>query len=668
MADALRPEVSAIAANAIRALAIDAVNAANSGHPGAPMGLADIATVLFAEVMRYDPSAPNWPDRDRFVLSNGHGSMLQYAVLHLAGYDLPMEDIRRFRQMGSKTPGHPEFGLTPGVETTTGPLGQGFANAVGMALGRKMAAARCPSDDGFSPLSHRIYCVVGDGCLMEGISSEAASLAGHLGLGDLICFYDDNGISIDGNVNVSFSENIEARFSAHGWHVLRIDGHNPTEIRQAIKVATEEAERPSLIIAKTRIGFGSPNREGTAKAHGEALGEEEARLTKEKLGWNYAPFEVPDAAYGAFRPAIELGKAARAEWQKKLDSWCAKNSANKTAWQAHFEGDLKLDIETLVKRLASEKGSTRNLSGLALNAIVEQTPRLIGGSADLTGSNKTKIKDTTSVSRADFSGRYIHFGVREHAMAAMVNGLALYGGFVPFGATFLTFSDYMRNSVRLSALMKVRAIQIFTHDSIGLGEDGPTHQPIEHLWSLRLIPELHVWRPADGLETAMTWAYAVSQGEPRPHAMVYSRQSSMSLPRPDGFDPRTVWKGGYVVRGAAQEQVALVATGTEVGLAIETADMLATQGIGARVVSMPCVERFLAQDSAYRKEVLPDGLLGAAIEAGSTTGWYSVIGGNGLAFGVDTFGESAPAEELYAHFGLTPAAIAKKITTALGKA
>ena len=665
MAQALNPDTSVLAANAIRALAIDAVNAAKSGHPGAPMGLADIATVLYAEVLRYDPTAPDWPDRDRFVLSNGHASMLQYACLHLSGYDVSMDEIRRFRQFGSKTPGHPEFGMTPGVETTTGPLGQGFANAVGLALGRRLAAARLPAADGFSPITHRVFCIAGDGCLMEGISSEAASLAGHLGLGDLIVFYDDNGISIDGDVGLSFSEDVGKRFESMGWHTLRIDGHNPEEIRAAVKAGTEETARPTLVLAKTRIGYGSPNREGTAKAHGEALGEDEGRATKEKLNWSYPPFEIPDAAYAAFRNAGDEGKAARAQWQESLKNWRAASATNNEAWKSHFEGPLELNLDALIDRLKDEKGATRGLSGIALNEIVSQTPRFIGGSADLTGSNKTKINDTKAVSKSDFSGKYIHFGIREHGMAAIINGLALYGGFVPFGATFLTFSDYMRNSVRLSALMKIRAIQVFTHDSIGLGEDGPTHQPIEHLWSLRLIPNLHVWRPADGLETAMSWAYAVAGGEPLPHALVFSRQSSARLERPAGFDPKDIWKGGYVTKTAEAEKVALVATGTEVGLAVSVAEKLAEAGIGARVVSMPCVERFMAQDEAYRSQVFPDGLLCASIEAGSTTGWTSVMGGRGICFGVDTFGESAPAGELYAHFGLTTDAITNKIKAAL---
>lgn len=659
---ALSPESSALAANAIRALAIDAVNAAKSGHPGAPMGLADLATVLFAEVLRYDVSDPHWPDRDRFVLSNGHASMLLYACLHLAGYDLSMDEIRRFRQLHSKTPGHPEYGMTPGVETTTGPLGQGFANAVGMALARRLMAERLPPRDGFGPISHYVYCIAGDGCMMEGISSEAASMAGHLGLGELIVFYDDNGISIDGDTGLAFTEDVEMRFTAHGWHTLRIDGHNVEQIRGAVRAAQEEKERPTLVLARTRIGYGSPNREGTAKAHGEALGEEEGRLAKEKLGWTHAPFEIPDEVYAAFRPAAEAGKAVHAAWKQKLDAWRSADAGHEQAWRQHFEGPLTLDTQKLLDAVSESKGAaTRNLSGQVMNALAAQTPRFLGGSADLTGSTKNKLKDMGTVNRNEFSGRNLHYGVREHGMAAAVNGMALYGGLIPFGATFLTFSDYMKNSVRLSALMKVRAIQIFTHDSIGLGEDGPTHQPIEHLWSLRLIPGLDVWRPADGVETAMSWAYAVCQGGEAPHALVFSRQGSKSPDRPAAFTPQDVWKGAYVVSAPAGERAVLIGTGTELGLAVETAEVLAGRGIPVRVVSMPCVERFLAQDEATQASILPANLPRASVEAGSTLGWKAIVGSSGICFGVDTFGESAPAPEVYRHFKLDPQSMADRM-------
>lgn len=666
MSQPLSPEEFSLAANAIRALAIDAVNAANSGHPGAPMGLADIATVLFAETMRYDPTDPSWPDRDRFVLSNGHASMLLYASLHLAGYELSLDDLKQFRQMGSKTPGHPEVGVTPGVETTTGPLGQGIANAVGMAIGRRLMAARLPEVDGFAPISHRVYGILGDGCLMEGISSEAASMAGHLGLGELIFFYDDNAISIDGSTELAFTEDVEKRFEAQQWHTVRIDGHDVDAIRKALAEAQAETERPSLIIAKTRIGFGSPNKEGKESAHGEPLGDDEAKLTKEKLGWTAAPFEIPASVYETFGKQGKAGTAAHAEWKSALSTW-REDPARDATYAAHFEGPLELDLDALLAEMPTGKEATRKLSGVAMNAIAKQTPRFLGGSADLTGSNKTELKKLGSVGKAAFGARNFHFGVREHAMAAAVNGLALYGGFVPFGATFLTFSDYMRNSVRLSALMKIRALQVFTHDSIGLGEDGPTHQPIEHLWSLRMIPNLSVWRPCDGLETAMAWAFAVSQGDDAPHAMVFSRQGSETFERPEGFSPKDVWKGAYVARDPAEgAKLALVATGTEVGLALQTADALAAMGYPARVVSMPCVDRYLLLSEAEKAEILPRGLPKVSIEAGATLGWPTVIGVDGLAFGVDTFGESAPGPEVYAHFGLTPEAISSRVAEWLG--
>ncbi len=656
----LSPEAHSLAANAVRVLAIDAVNAANSGHPGAPMGLADVAVVLFTEVLRFCPEAPDWPDRDRFVLSNGHASMLLYACLHLAGYDLSMDEIRRFRQLGSKTPGHPEFGVTPGVETTTGPLGQGFANALGFALGRRLAAARCPASGGYSPISHRVYGILGDGCVMEGISSEAASLAGHLGLGELVFIYDDNGISIDGDVGVAFSENVGDRFASMGWQILPADGHDPVSIRAALAAAAAETQRPSLILAKTRIGYGSPNREGTGSAHGEPLGEKEAALAKDRLGWSHPPFQIPAEAAAGFRRRADEGRAAYARWQEGLAKW-REDPERDAAWRAHFEGPAALDLAALLKEVASGPDATRNLSGKALNAIARQTPRLVGGSADLTGSNKSKIEGSFRVKAGDFSGRNIHFGVREHAMAAAVNGLALYGGFVPFGATFLTFSDYMRNSLRLSALMKIRALQVFTHDSIGLGEDGPTHQAVEHLWSLRLIPGLSVWRPADGVETAMAWAYAVGEGDEAPHALVFSRQRSPAFSTRPGFDPKEVWRGAYLAEDRQNARAVFVATGTEVGLAAAAAALLDERGVPVRVVSMPCVERFLAQDEPYKAQILPPDLPRVAVEAGATLGWAAVLGGKTLAIGLDRFGESAPAEVLYEHFGLTPSAIADRV-------
>ncbi|MEQ9503717.1 MAG: transketolase [Deltaproteobacteria bacterium] len=647
-----------LAANTIRALSIDGVNAANSGHPGAPMGLADIATVLWKDILRFDPKNPDWADRDRFVLSNGHASMLLYSVLHLTGYDLPLQQLKDFRQLGSKTPGHPEYGLTPGVETTTGPLGQGFANAVGFALATRMAKARYNGKGGFDPISHRVYCIMGDGCMMEGITSEAASMAGHLGLGELIAIYDDNQITIDGSTDITFTEEVEARYQAYGWHTLRVDGHDQAAIKDAIEAAQKVEDKPSLILAKTHIGYGSPNRQDKAKAHGEPLGDEEGRLTKEKLGWTGGLFEVPDDVRKFFADAAALGTGDRERWDERMSKWRGEHEDLAAAWDGGAVADLD---EAVTAALADAKGATRAMSGQAINAIAPKVAGLVGGSADLAGSNKSLIKDTTMVATNDFAGRNISFGVREHAMAAITNGLALYGGFVPFGATFLTFSDYMRPAVRLSALMKIRALQVFTHDSIGLGEDGPTHQAVEHLWALRMIPGLYVWRPADGVETAMAWTYAVQGGEPAPHALVFTRQSVAKLERADGFATTDVHKGGYVLKDREGAKAAIIATGSEVGLAVDAANALEAKGVPVRVVSMPCVERFLEQDAAYQASVLPPGMKRAAVEAGRSTPWKILTGLDGLEFGVDSFGESAPYEEVYAHFGLTPEDIAEKI-------
>ena len=656
-----------LCANTIRALSIDAVDAANSGHPGAPMGLADIATVLWTEILRFDPTAPAWPNRDRFVLSNGHGSMLLYSLLHLSGYDLSLDELKRFRQMGSKTPGHPEFGITPGVETTTGPLGQGFVNAVGFALGTRMAKARFNGrggEGGFDPIDHRVYGILGDGCVMEGITSEAASLAGHWGLGELIFVYDDNGISIDGSTALSLSEDVEKRYQAYGWHTLRVDGHDQLAVKAALVEGQSVTDRPTLILAKTHIGYGSPNRQDTAGVHGSPLGPEESKLTKEKLGWTYPPFTVPDEVRAVFSAAAAAGKKAHGDWQAKLTEWKSTHPDAGELWDAHWNrGSVDLS-EAALEALADAKGATRGMSGTAINALAARMPALIGGSADLTGSNKTDIKGAARV-HDQMAGRYIHFGVREHAMGAITNGLALYGAYVPYGATFLVFSDYMRPPLRLAALMKTRALTVFTHDSIGLGEDGPTHQAVEHLWALRLIPGYYTWRPADGLETAMAWAYAVGQGEDAPHGLVFTRQSVAKLQRPASFTPKDVWKGGYIVTDAASPRVVFMATGSEVGLAVEVAARLTAEGTPARVVSMPCVDRFLEQDAAYRESVLPAGALKVSIEAGRTGPWQILTGTDGLNFGVDTFGESAPFEEVYAHFGLTPDAITAKVKARL---
>lgn len=650
-----------LAANTIRALAIDAVNKANSGHPGAPMGLADIATVLWGEVMRFDPDDPEWANRDRFVLSNGHASMLLYSALHLSGYALSIEDLKQFRQLKSKTPGHPEYGMAPGVETTTGPLGQGFANGVGFALGARMAKARF-NKGGFSPIDHYVYGILGDGCVMEGISHEAASLAGHLGLGEIIYLYDDNNVTIDGKAEVSMTEDVEKRFQAYGWHTLKIDGHDQAAIKQAIDEGKKVTDRPTLILAKTHIGFGSPNRQDSSKAHGEPLGDEEAKLAKEKLGWTLPPFEVPNEVRAFFKAAADRGRAAHKEWSQQLADWKIKNSEIGASWDAHWDHSAPPELDTAVlAKLKGAKGATRAMSGTAIAAIAEKMPALIGGSADLAVSNKSIIKDSPHVSKKDFSGRNIHYGVREHAMAAITNGLALYGAFIPFGATFLTFSDYMRPSVRLSALMKIRALQVFTHDSVYLGEDGPTHQPIEHAWALRLIPNLTVWRPADGLETAMAWSYAVGQGEPSPHALLFTRQNIDPFVYPEGFDARSVWKGGYVLSDRPGASVVIVATGSEVGTVMLAAEELAKRNVVARVVSMPSVERFRAQDRGYRESVLPPAMKKVTVELGRTEYWSTVTGSGALHLGIDTFGESAPAEAIAEHLRLTPAGIASSI-------
>lgn len=646
-----------LAANTLRALAIDAVNKADSGHPGAPLGMANIAAVLFTEFMRFDPTDPAWPNRDRFVLSNGHASMLLYGLLHLAGYDLPMDELKRFRQLGSKTPGHPEYGLTSGVETTTGPLGQGFANAVGMALAARMARARF-GGQGFEPFDHNVFVFCGDGCLMEGVSSEAASFAGHLGLGELVAVYDDNQITIDGKTEITFGEDTEKRFNAYGWHTLQIDGHDPAQIRRALHEGRAEHDRPTLILAKTHIGFGS-SRQDTSKVHGEPLGEEEGKKTKAKLGWTLPPFEVPDAVRTLFQQAAARGQAAHAKWRQDLHDWRAHHPTLAATLDAHLDPTLPDGaFERVLAAMSPKDAATRALSNQAIDALAKEMPALIGGSADLAVSCKSNIKDGRLVKKGDFAARNIPFGVREHAMGSITSGLRLSGLFVPFGSTFLTFSDYMRPALRLQALMKIRATTVFTHDSVGLGEDGPTHQPIEHLGALRLIPGYDVWRPADGLETAVAWMFALHLGPPKGRALVFSRQSVPPLKRPADFDPRIILRGGYVVSDLPNPELVLIGTGTEAHLAQAAAALV---GLRARVVSMPSLSTFLEQDVTYRESVLPKGVRRVSIELGRTEPWRGLIGSDGLAFGVDTFGESAPWEVLKEHYGMTPEAIAAKI-------
>lgn len=640
-------------ANALRALSIDAVNQANSGHPGMPMGMADIATVLWKQFLKHNPKDPQWWNRDRFVLSNGHGSMLQYSLLHLTGYDLCLEELKNFRQLHSKTPGHPEHAETPGVETTTGPLGQGLANAVGMALAEKMLAAEFNTPD-CSIIDHFTYVFVGDGCLMEGISHEVCSLAGTWRLGKLIAFWDDNGISIDGDVQGWFTDHTPERFRAYGWQVItQVDGHNPDEITAAIKNAQKEINLPTLICCKTTIGFGSPNRAGTANAHGSPLGEEEARLSKEQLEWPYAAFEIPEDIYHAW-DAKEVGEQQERQWDKLWHEYRDKHPELAKALLRRKAAVLPESWSDTVQSLVlktrdkQQKVATRKASQLCLNDLALALPELIGGSADLTGSNGTLWQNASIFSTLNPTGRYIHYGVREFGMSAIMNGLALYGGFIPFGGTFLTFSDYARNAVRMAALMKQKAIFVYTHDSIGLGEDGPTHQSIEHTASLRLMPFLNVWRPCDTTETAVAWQHAIEYVGPS--ALLLTRQDTQFQTRTDE-QVHNILRGGYILFEPKEAVRAIVlATGSEVETAVNVAKKLT----GIRVVSMPCVDVFLTQPPEYQAQVLPAEITcRVAIEAGVPDTWYRFVGLQGKVLGIERFGLSAPAEQLYDYFGLT---------------
>lgn len=651
---------SKMMANAVRALAIDGVQKAKSGHPGMPMGMADIAVALWKNHLRHNPSNPLWVGRDRFLLSNGHGSMLQYALLHLTGYDLTLEDIKNFRQLGSKTPGHPEVGVTPGVETTTGPLGQGIANAVGMALAEKMLAAEF-NRDGFNIIDNYTYAFLGDGCLMEGISHEACSLAGVWKLNKLIALYDDNGISIDGNVVAWFSEDHRKRFESYGWNVIGpIDGHNIDEVSAAIAEAKKSTDKPTLIDCKTVIGFGSPNRAGTSKAHGEALGEEEIAATKAALGWEYGPFEIPEEIYQAW-DARKAGAEMEAQWQELWKGYqekypeLAASLTRRLAKQLPDNWD-EVVMDAIVK--ASEEAktvATRKASQMALDALAPALPEMLGGSADLTGSNLTNWKGVEALRANNMLGRHVNYGVREFGMAAIDNGIALYGGFIPYGATFLTFSDYERNAMRMAALMKLRNIFVYTHDSIGLGEDGPTHQPIEHLNSIRIIPDMDLWRPADTVESIVAWTSAIERID-GPSTLVFSRQALPFLDR-DEIDVDNIEKGGYVVSeaplGADEAEIVLVATGSEVSLAAQAREVLTAMNVQVRLVSMPSTTVFDRQDPEYKKQVLGEGLPIVTVEAGNTDLWWKYIRGNGAVIGIDRFGESAPAGELFKLFGLT---------------
>ena len=652
-------------ANAIRFLAADAVQAANSGHPGMPMGAADMATVLFAQFLKFDPNQPHWPDRDRFVLSAGHGSMLLYSILHLTGYeDMDMGQLRNFRQLGSHTAGHPEFGAATGIETTTGPLGQGLATAVGMAIAERMLASRF----GDELVDHYTYVLAGDGCLMEGISHEAASFAGHLRLGKLIVLFDDNKISIDGGTCLSVSDDQCARFAAYGWDVVCVDGHDPVKLEAAISEA-RLADRPSLIAARTVIGHGAPTKAGSSAAHGAPLGDDEITAAREKLNWPYPPFELPNNVVAAWHEAGARGCAARDAWAARLE---AMDADNRGAFDRALAGDLPAGIIDAMadyrKELADEKPqiATRASSGRALKVINQVVPETVGGSADLTGSNNTLTPDLGFVTSEDLSGRYIHYGVREHAMPAAMNGLALHGGTIPYGGTFLVFSDYARGAIRLSALMGCRAIYVLTHDSIGLGEDGPTHQPVEHLAALRAMPNLNVFRPADAMEVAECWELAVTAKD-RPSAMVLTRQAVPAL-RLDYRDDNVCAKGAYeLIAADGEAQVTLLATGSEVSIAVAARNQLQSADIPTRVVSMPCWELFEEQDEFYRQETLRPETVRIGIEAAISMGWDRYLGSTGGFVGMAGYGASAAAEDLFKHFGITAEVVADTARTKLAK-
>ncbi len=647
-------------ANAIRALAMDAVQAANSGHPGMPMGMADVATVLFSDYLKYDPKAPKWADRDRFVLSAGHGSMLIYSLLHLTGYARPtMEDIKTFRQLSSPCAGHPENFKLEGVETTTGPLGQGFATAVGMALAERHLNATF----GDALVDHKTWVIAGDGCLMEGINHEAVGLAGHLGLGRLNVLWDDNGITIDGGTELSTSEDIPARYRASGWHVVSCDGHDFDDIRKALSEA-EADPRPSLIACKTVIGFGAPTKQGTSATHGAPLGDEEIAGARAALGWDSEPFVIPDDILASWRQLGKKGADARAEWNARLDGHGEAAEFNRRMAGELPDGKA---MQSYMEGLAKDppKWATRKASEMALGAITAALPEMIGGSADLTGSNNTKTPSTKPLTKDNYSGRYIYYGIREFGMAAAMNGMALHGGIIPYGGTFLVFTDYCRGAMRLSAIQNARVIYVMTHDSIGLGEDGPTHQPIEHLQSLRVMPNMHVYRPADAIETAECWALAIKRDN-GPSTLALTRQGLPPLRHDVGVN--LCEKGAYRLKAAENaKRVVLVATGSEVSIAMDVAAKLEAAGVGADVVSMPCAELFDAQGGAYKTDLLGEsGILRVSIEAGTTIGWERYTGLDGLRFGIDSFGASAPIDDLYAHFGLTADAITPQIIEKIG--
>ena len=657
-------------ANAVRALSMDAVQRANSGHPGAPMGMADIAEVLWNDFLKHNPADPNWSNRDRFVLSNGHGSMLLYSLLHLSGYDLTIDDLKNFRQLHSKTPGHPEYGYAPGVETTTGPLGQGIANAIGMALAEKVLAAQF-NRPGYSIVDHQTYTFLGDGCLMEGISHEVCSLAGTLGLGKLIAFYDDNGISIDGEVEGWFSDDTPARFEAYGWHVIpKIDGHDSKAIKAAIQAARDEPNKPTLICCKTIIGFGSPNKQGKEDCHGAALGDDEVALTRESLGWHHAPFEIPGDIANQW-DAKAKGHESQSQWANSFAEYQATFPDLAREFERRMSGRLPDNFESMADAYIAEcqekmeKVASRKASQNCLNAYGPLLPELLGGSADLAGSNLTIWSGSRDISNDNCDGNYIYYGVREFGMSAMMNGIALHGGFINYGATFLMFMEYARNAVRMAAIMKQQSIFVYTHDSIGLGEDGPTHQPVEQLSALRSTPNLNTWRPCDTVESAVAWKSAI-QYQTGPSALVFSRQGLAAMPRTQQ-QVSDIARGGYVLKDFENPVAIIIATGSEMELAMSAADVLADQNIGVRVVSMPCAEVFSKQSAKYQESVLPSGVRARiAVEALHADYWHKFVGLDGLVVGMHTFGESAPGGELMKEFGFTVDNVVNSVKRVIG--
>ncbi len=651
--------------SAIRALAMDAVQKANSGHPGMPMGMAEIAEVLWIHHLRHNPTNPDWVDRDRFVLSNGHGSMLIYSLLHLTGYDLSIDDLKNFRQLHSKTPGHPEYGYTPGVETTTGPLGQGITNAVGMALAEKILAAEF-NRPGFDIVNHHTYVFLGDGCLMEGISHEACSLAGTLGLGKLICFYDDNNISIDGHVEGWFTDDTPKRFEAYGWHVVPdVNGHDPVAIEAAIEAAKKANGKPTMICCKTVIGMGSPNLANTHSVHGAALGDAEIAATRPNIDWHHAPFEIPQEVYDAWDGRVN-GKKLEDEWNQKYAEYAEKYSSEAVEFKRRMAGDLPANWQSHAENVINQVNAkeetiaSRKASQNSIEALAPILPELIGGSADLAGSNLTIWSGSKDVNQ-ETGGNYVYYGVREFGMSAMMNGLTLHGGIVPYGATFLMFSEYARNALRMAALMKIRNLFVYTHDSIGLGEDGPTHQPVEQISTLRYIPNMDVWRPCDTVESTVSWVRSIERKD-GPSILIFSRQN-LPFQKRDAATIKLIDKGGYVLSEAAngKPQAIIIATGSEIGLAIDSQKALAESGVHVRVVSMPCTALFDRQDQAYKDSVLLQGVKRVAVEAGVTDFWRKYVGMEGAVVGIDTFGESAPASDLFKEFGFTVDNVVKTV-------